>query len=95
MRYIDKKIPSNIHKNDSEFCKYVTKFQAHSHITYWQNRQTRCRFNFQRPVPPDTIIVQIIDMSKSNKVKFYVLKRNKQSTMINPYNPVIIRHRRI
>lgn len=31
-------------------------------------------------------------MSKSNKGKFYVFKRNKQSTMINPCNPVILRH---
>lgn len=94
VRYIDKKIPANIPKNESEFCKYVTKFQAHSHTTYCQNRRTRCRFNFQRPVSPDTIIVQIIDISSSNKVKFYVLKRTKQSTMINPYNPVLLRHRR-
>lgn len=92
VRYIDKTIHANIPINDSELCKYVTKFQTHSHTTYCQNRQTRCRFHFPHPVSPDTKIVQNIDMSKSNKGKFYVLKRNKQSTMINPYNPVILRH---
>ena len=93
LNYINKSIHADIPTNDPELCQYVTKFQTHSHTSYCQHSKMRCRFHFPHPVAPQTTILRNIDnMSKSNRGKFYVLKRTRNSTMINAYNPVILRH---
>lgn len=90
--YIDKTIHANIPHGDSELKNYVTRFQTHSHSKYCQKGHSKCRFKFPHPVSSETSITHVNDMSSSNKGKFYVLQRNENSSYINPYNPVVLRH---
>ena len=95
VKYIDEHIITNI-PNSQECPKLhylVSKLQTHSHYAYCTNgfRKT-CRFGFPHFACKETKNFNKIDFSKHNKGKFYETKRPHNSTMINAYNPIILKH---
>lgn len=91
--YIDKVISTQIpsKESDPELHDLVTKLQIHSHRKYCQ-RGGKCRFHFPYKECPATRILSSIELGTNVKQKFYETKRSVNDTMVNPFNPVILRH---
>ena len=77
-------------ENDTELYRLVNTLQVHSHspTCYKYNHRT-CRFDFPRPVSPNTRLH--INSDPGSAARFYVTKRQEQDQWINAYNPVILR----
>ena len=77
-------------ENDTELYRLVNTLQVHSHspTCYKYNHRT-CRFDFPRPVSPNTRLR--INSDPGSAARFYVTKRQEQDQWINAYNPVILR----
>ena len=77
-------------ENDTELYHLVNTLQVHSHspTCYKYNHRT-CRFDFPRPVSPNTRLR--INSDPGSAARFYVTKRQEQDQWINAYNQVILR----
>ena len=80
-------------EDDSKMNSLVTKLQTHSHSSYCTNGYRRtCRFGFPHAECKETHILEKVDVAKLKKGKFYETKRTKEASMINAYNPIILKH---
>ena len=94
LQYMDKVIHCNIQNPsaDPELNKLVTKLQTHTHgKNCMKHSYSRCRFKFPHDVWAKTRFYSYVQVIKK-RGKCYELQRNADSTFINSYNPVILRH---
>ena len=92
--FIDSIISASIpnKEKDPDLYEKVTSKQIHHHTFSCKssrNKRTKCRFNFPKPIAKKTVLTHPDDVG--HKPNFYNLKRNKHETMVNNYNPSVLK----
>ena len=83
-------VPDIIH--DPILHELVTKFQTHHHtVTCNHGRANFCRLGFPHAPCQQTTLSFSLDTISSQRGRFYETKRYVKDTMINAYNPVLLR----
>ncbi len=91
VKLIDKIIKTDLpdKDNDPELYALVKKYQTHKHTPYCL-RRGRCRFDFPQPPCRETHLIAQ-ERTSSRRRMFYATKRSEEATMINAYNPILLR----
>ncbi len=96
IQYIDKTISTMMpnEESDPELYHLVNRVQTHHHSDgYCMKDRRYCRFGFPYPATEKTHLLKTFNMcNKRNRGRMYATKRDEQSSMINAYNPIILRH---
>ena len=90
--FIDKYITCRLPKEgkDNELRQLVLQVQRHSHTsTCRKEGQSHCRFDYPKQSSKMTHLKWNADVG--NEARFYILKRDKGTEYINPYNPDLLR----
>ena len=92
---INKTISSTMPSSDHDKLMHdlVSQFQVHHHsFSCTKGRQSHCRFNFPHPPCPETRLFYNADTIANRRGRFYETFRLPSDSMVNFYNPTILRY---